>query len=396
MHSLSEDNRVPPRKTLLLTEIFPPTVGGSGRLFWEIVSRLPPEQYLVAAGDSPSAAEFDRTHSHKVFRLPMTLGDRGLRKPASLRYYLRTAWRVRRLIRRHKIDFLLCGRNLPEGFIGYLVNRLCGVPFAFFSHGEDIGVSRGSREMTWMTRRVMARATAAIASSFNTRRMFVNDWGYPAEKVRVIQPGVDTVRFIPVPADEQFRAEMGWVGRRVLLTVGRLQKRKGHDTVIRALAAVQVKVPGVLYAVVGTGDEDANLRRLAADCGVADAVQFLGGLSDDAMTKCYQQCDLFVLANRTIGVGDIEGFGMVLLEAQACGKPVVAGASGGTAETMRVPDTGRVVNCDAPEPLAGVLADLLADPVELAAMGRRGRAWVEEEFDWPKVAARAAEVFEGL
>lgn len=386
---------MPPRKTLLLTEIFPPTVGGSGRLFWEIVSRLPPEQFLVAAADVPGAAEFDRTHSHTVFRLPMAIADRGLRRPSSLKFYLRTAWRVRRLVKQHGIGLLVCGRNLPEGFVGLLVHRLCGVPFAFFNHGEDIGVSRTSREMTWMTRRVMRRATAALANSFNTRRMLVDDWGYPAEKVGVIQPGVDAAKFVPAPADERFREEVGWGGRRVLLTVGRLQKRKGHDTVIRALPAVRAKVPSVLYAIVGTGDEEANLRRLAAECGVADAVQFLGGISDAVMTRCYQQCDLFVLANRTVGA-DIEGFGMVLLEAQACGKAVVAGESGGTGETMSVPDTGRIVNCDGPEKLAGVLAELLSDLAELAAMGRRGRAWVEGRFDWPQVANRAREVFERL
>lgn len=383
-------------KTLLLTEIFPPTVGGSGRLFWEVYSRLPPEQYLIAAADVPGAAEFDRTHRHTVFRLPMQLGDRGLRNWASLRYYLRTVWRVKRLVREHGIRMLHCGRNLPEGFVGYMVHKLCGVSYLFVSHGEDIGVTKTSREMTWMTRRVMRRAIGAVANSFNTRRMLLEEWGYPESKIHVIQPGVDATKFTPAPPDERLRAEMGWAGRSVLLTVGRLQKRKGHDMVIRALPAVRAKHPNVLYAIVGKGEEETSLRTLAAEVGVADAVQFLGGLDDAQMTKCYQQCDLFVLANRTIGVGDIEGFGMVLLEAQACGKGVVAGDSGGTGETMSVPTTGRIVNCDGPEKLAGVLTELLRDPAELAAMGRRGRAWVEERFDWPQVATRAAEVFERL
>jgi phosphatidylinositol alpha-1,6-mannosyltransferase len=382
-------------KTLLLTEIFPPTVGGSGRLFWEVYSRLPPKQYLIAAADVPGAAEFDHTHRHTVFRLPMQLGDRGLRRWASLRYYLRTAWRVKRLVKEHGIQMLHCGRNLPEGFVGYMVNKLCGVPFLFVSHGEDIGVTKSSREMTWMTRRVMRRAVGVVANSFNTRRMLLEDWGYPEEKVHVLQPGVDAAKFTPAPPDDRFRAEMGWAGRTVLLTVGRLQKRKGHDMVIRALPAVGAKVPNVLYVIVGQGEEAPNLWTLAEQHEVLDAVRFLGGLPDDMMTKCYQQCDLFVLANRTIGVGDIEGFGMVLLEAQACGKGVVAGDSGGTGETMNT-DTGRVVNCDGPEKLAAVLSELLSDPAELAEMGRRGRAWVEGRFDWPQVAARAAEVFDRL
>lgn len=387
---------MPPRKTLLLTEIFPPTIGGSGRLFWEIISRLPADRFLVAAADVPGAAECDRTHSHTVFRLPMVIGDRGLRQWPSLKFYLRTAWRVKRLVKQHGIGLLVCGRNLPEGFVGYLVNKLCGVPFAFVSHGEDIGVTKTSREMTWMTRRVMRRTVGAIANSFNTRRMLLEDWAYPDAKIHVIQPGVDASKFTPAPADERFHTEMGWAGRTVLLTVGRLQKRKGHDMVIRSLPAVRARVPNVLYAIVGKGEEEPTLRALAAECGVTDAVQFLGAVSDETMTRCYQQCDLFVLANRTVGVGDIEGFGMVLLEAQACGKPVVAGDSGGTGETMRTPDTGRIVNCDGPDKLGELLMELLSNPAELVAMGRRGRTWVEERFDWPQVAARAAEVFDRL
>ena len=386
---------MPARKTLLLSEIFPPAVGGSGRLFWEIYSRLPREQFLVAAADSPAAADFDRTHDRTVVRLPMALGDRGLRRYGSLKYYLRTALRVKRLVREHGIEMLHCARNLPEGFVGYLANKLCGVPFCFFTHGEDIGVSRRSREMAWMTRRVMKRATAAIANSFNTRRLLLEEWHYPEEKIRVIQPGVDAAKFTPTERDESARRELDWAGRTVLLTVGRLQKRKGHDTLIRGLGRIRAKHPDVLYAIIGTGEEEAALRELVTREGHGGHVQFLTGLSDERMTACYRQCDLFVLPNRTIG-GDIEGFGMVLLEAQACGRPVLAGASGGTAETMDIPHTGRVVNCDTPEPLVEAILDLLSDPHRLNEMGRRGRAWVEERFDWPKVATHAATVFAGV
>ena len=379
-------------KTLLLSEIFPPAVGGSGRLFWEVYSRLPAGRVVVAAGDRPGAAEFDRTHSLNVVRLPMQLGDRGLRTWAGLKYYWRLAWAVRRLVKEHEIDMLHCGRNLPEGFVGYLANKLCGVPYLFWTHGEDIGVSRGSREMTWMTRRVTATATAAVANSFNTRRMLLEEWGYPDGKIRVIQPGVDAAKFVPAAPDAAFRARMGWAGRTVLLTVGRLQKRKGHDVMIRALPAVRAAHPNVLYAVVGTGEEEASLKALAAETGVADAVRFVGGVSDEEMVRCYGQCDLFALPNRTIGVGDAEGFGMVLLEAQACGKPVLAGSSGGTAETMTA-ETGRVVDCTRPEPLAAAVVELLSNADELRATGERGRAWAAGRFDWPAVAARAAGVF---
>src|SRR5207249_6848221 len=164
-------------------------------------------------------------------------------------------------------------------------------------------------------------------------------------------------------------------------TVGRLQRRKGHDMMIRALPAVRKSVPGVLYAIVGDGAEREYLEKLVDEHGVRESVQFVREVDDVRLVCCYQQCDLFALPNRREG-SDIEGFGMVLLEAQACGRPVVAGDSGGTAETMRVPETGRIVNCDNPQPLAEVLTELLLQPDLRPRMGVAGRTWVVCRFGW--------------
>src|SRR5207245_855592 len=127
--------------------------------------------------------------------------------------------------------------------------------------------------------------------------------------------------------------------------------------------------------------------------GLGEHIQFLGEVGDDELIRCYQQCDLFVLPNRQVGQ-DIEGFGMVLLEAQACGKPVIAGASGGTAETMRIPETGRVVACDGPDDLAAAVIELLSDRARLDRMGAAGRQWVAEHFDWGALSRQALELFE--
>jgi phosphatidylinositol alpha-1,6-mannosyltransferase len=190
------------------------------------------------------------------------------------------------------------------------------------------------------------------------------------------------------------RARLGWGERRVVLTVGRLQKSKGQDMLVRALPALRRAVPDVLYAVLGDGEERAALEQLVDREGVRQSVQFLGEADDATLVRCYQQCDLFALPNRQVGV-DIEGFGMVLLEAQACGRPVLAGASGGTAETMRVPQTGRVVPCDGPEELARTLTELLRQPDLLERMGAAGRAWVVERFDWAALTRQAERLFAG-
>src|SRR5205814_8863289 len=134
-----------------------------------------------------------------------------------------------------------------------------------------------------------------------------------------------------------------------------------HDMLHRALPAVRQTVPDGLYAIAGGGEERAALEKLADECGVRENVRFVGAVDEDALIRCYQQCDLFALPNRREG-SDIEGFGMVLLEAQACGRPVVAGDSGGTAETRHVPEAGRVGPCDGPEALERLLPELVPRP----------------------------------
>jgi phosphatidylinositol alpha-1,6-mannosyltransferase len=378
--------------TLLVSDIFPPVHGGSGRWFWEIYRRLPRPDYVIAAGQHPRQEEFDATHDLRVRRLPLRLAAWGLRSWTGLRGYLGTARRLCRLMKEEHVGMVHCGRCLPEGFAVWLASWWTGVGYACYVHGEDVTTAATSRELSWMVKRVLHGARFLIANSHSTRTILLQDWKLPEERVHLLYPGVDTRRFIPAPRDLATRTELGWGNRPVVLTVGRLQKRKGHDQMIRALPTIRRRVPDVLYAIVGDGEERANLDRLVSEHAVHEHIQFLGEVDDVRLIRCYQQCDLFVLPNRQEG-SDIEGFGMVLLEAQACGRPGVAGASGGTAETMRLGETGLVVPCDGPDELARVVPELLCRPDELARMGEAGRRWVVDEFDWESLTRRAGELF---
>jgi phosphatidylinositol alpha-1,6-mannosyltransferase len=377
---------------LLVTEIFPPKTGGSGRWFWEVYSRLPRDEYYIAAGEDPRQAEFDTTHDLRLSRVPLSLTQWGVKSLAALAGYRRALRALRPLLDRHGITRLHCARCLPEGAMARWIKLRRGVPYICYVHGEEITNAAESRELRWILRRVMRGADFLVANSSNTRRLLLADWGLPESSVRLLHPGVDTRRFRPARRDPAVRARLGWDTRPVVLTVGRLQKRKGHDVFLDALTTIRRTVPDVLYAVVGEGEELPALRTKVTSLGLENAVQFLGGLRDEALIECYQQCDLFVLPNRTVG-RDIEGFGIVLLEAQACGKPVIAGASGGTAETMRIPETGRVVSCDGPEEVAVLVAELLRDRDRREAMGRAGRQWVVDNFDWEVLCRQAAALF---
>jgi phosphatidylinositol alpha-1,6-mannosyltransferase len=275
-----------------------------------------------------------------------------------------------------------------------MLKAACGTPFVIYVHGEDMEHAATSREHTWMVRRVIGAAEYLIANSHNTRQILQATWRVPAEKIKVLHPGVDTSRFSPAARDEAFRREMGWDGRPVVLTVGRLQRRKGQDVAIRAMDIIRQTAPEVLYAICGAGEERKRLEGIVREHGLERHVQFLGEIDDEKMIRCYQQCDVFVLPNRQEG-RDIEGFGMVLLEAQACGKPVIAGDSGGTAETMNVGETGYILDCTRPDPLADVLGGLLQDPARCEEMGTRGREWAISRFDWDALARQARRLFQG-
>jgi phosphatidylinositol alpha-1,6-mannosyltransferase len=377
---------------LLISENFPPKVGGSCRYLWEIYRRLPRENCLIAAGETSRDQEYDATHDLRVRRIPLTMSAWGLRSVAGLKGYWRAFKRLRPLVRAERIRLVHSGRNLPEGTLALALKRWHGVPYVCYVHGEDVNETGRSRELAWLTRRVLNGAAIIIVSSHNAERLVKEDWGIPSKRICLVYPGVDCERFVPCPRDPAVRDRLGWRNRPVVLTVGRLQKRKGQDQMILAMRTIRKAIPQALYAIAGDGEERATLEGIVAREGLGEHVQFLGELPDSELLYCYQQCDLFTLPNRQVGK-DIEGFGMVLLEAQACSKPVIAGASGGTAETMKIPETGRTVCCDGPDDLAALVIEFLSNPELLERMGKAARPWVLEHFDWSVLTRQAEDAF---
>jgi phosphatidylinositol alpha-1,6-mannosyltransferase len=379
-------------KSLLVSEVFPPKTGGSGRWFWEVYRRLPRERFLIAAGTDPRQEAFDQTHDRRVLRVPLSFPTWGLASGAGVRHYARACCTLGALADAERVSRLHAGKCLPEGLLALGIRHWKGLPYAVYVHGEELSVARTSRELRWLTCRVLHGAARVIANSRNTERLLRDAWRVPPTRLRLLHPGVDTEFFAPAERDAAARERLGWGERRVVLTVGRLQQRKGQDCMTRALAVVRKQIPDVLYAVVGDGEERAALEALVRQERLDDHVQFFGAVDDRVLAQCYQQCDLFALPNRRVGE-DFEGFGMVLLEAQACGKPVIAGDSGGTAETMAAPETGLVVPCEEPGQLAAVVTELLGDGPRRERMGRAARAWAVERFDWAALTRQADRLF---
>lgn len=380
------------KKTLLISEIFPPKNGGSGRWFWELYTRLPRSEYIIAAGKTEGDDAFDKTHDLNLKRLSLSSSSWGIKSLTGLKFYWRVFSQVRKLIKQYKVTTIHCGRCLPEGFIGYIFNKIYNIPYICYIHGEDVEAAATSRELSWIVKKVLANATTLICNSQNTASLILNNWQAIPDRTVILNPGCDTERFSPAEKNDDVKKSLGWESKQIILTVGRLQERKGQDMLIKAIPVIKQSIPNVLYAIIGDGEEKQKLQTLVETLKIQDNVLFMSEISDEQMIQAYQQCDIFALPNRTVGQ-DIEGFGMVLVEAQACGKPIIAGASGGTVETMMVGKTGFIVDCTQPEPLANKLIEILQSPEQCKVTGNAGRLHVEKTLDWKVHAEKAKSIF---
>jgi phosphatidylinositol alpha-1,6-mannosyltransferase len=210
-----------------------------------------------------------------------------------------------------------------------------------------------------------------------------------------LAPGVDTAQFHPGSGGAGIRRELGLGGAPVVVCVSRLVPRKGQDTLIRAWPLIRARVPDAVLLLAGDGPYRAGLDRLARQLGVADAVVFAGAVPQASLPAYYDAGNVFAMPCRTRRRGlDVEGLGIVYLEASATGLPVVGGDSGNAPDAIRDGETGYVVPGRDQDALAGRVTQLLTDPVGAASMGDKGLAWVNEEWRWELVSKRFADILE--
>jgi len=226
-----------------------------------------------------------------------------------------------------------------------------------------------------------------------TRSRFATAFG-PAASLEYLPSGVDTDRFSPDPAGrEELRNRYGLGERPTVVCLSRLVPRKGQDILIKALPSIRQRVDGAALVIVGSGPYLDTLRKLAQDCGVADHVIFTGGVPSGELPAHYAMADVFAMPCRTRGAGmDVEGLGIVFLEASATGVPVIAGESGGAPEAVQHNKTGLVVDGSSVTKVGDAVSELLTDRDRAAAMGAAGRDWVTSQWRWDMLAARLAEL----
>lgn len=373
---------------LVITELFLPTKGGTAVWFDEVYRRLGGKDIHIVTADVPDAAAHDAAHPNVVHRLRLRR-YRWLR-PESLGMYAKFLTVSLALGLRYRFDAVHAGRVLPEGLVGWLVARLTGRPLVIYSHGEELTTWRQAtkmRVMVWTYR----HADHVIANSEFTRDELVKVGVAPAQ-ISLLYPGVDVERFRPGLPCNDLKAGIGLVaGEKLIVSVGRLSRRKGFDQIIRSLPLLLQRGLAVRYAVIGIGEDRNYLQALATELGVSDRVHFLGHVTTDDLPRWYNASDVAAMPNREID-GDTEGFGMVFLEAAACARPTVAGLAGGTGAAVIDGMTGLRVDGASAEAVADALVRLLGDAALAKELGEQGYTRALRDFSWQRVAEKTRQL----
>ena len=364
--------------TLLVTNDFPPRVGGIQRTLEALVREFPPGRISVLCPAAPEAAAYDAAAPFRVVRQPETFL---WPTPA-------VASRVGHTARDIGAEVVLFGAAYPLGLLGPRLAR-DGIPYVAAAHGFEYWLSIAPGTHALM-RRATSRAAhvAVMCSAFIARTVRTAVPG--SVPVSVLYPGADTERFRPDLETDDIRSGLGIGDRPLVVCVSRLVPRKGQDVLILAMEAVRRRVPEATLLIVGGGPYEQTLRRLAASAP-AGSVAFAGEVSEQELPRYYAAGDVFAMPCRTRLAGlEVEGWGNVFIEAAACGRPVVVGDSGGAREALVDGETGLLVNGRNVDEVAAAVGTLLAEPPLAAKMGEAGRERVLRSHTWPSIAERLA------
>jgi phosphatidylinositol alpha-1,6-mannosyltransferase len=367
-------------RTLVVTNDFPPRPGGIQSFVHAMTSRLPADRVVVYCSGWQDATSFDAAQPFQIVREATSVL---LPTPAVAR-------RARQIARAEGCDSVWFGAAAPLGLLGPGLRRAGVARLVATTHGHEAGwatlpgarhllrrVGEGVDVLTYLGEYTRTRIAAALTET-------------AAARMAHLPPGVDEARYRPDPrARASVRAELGLGERPVVLCLSRLVPRKGQDTLIRALPLIRARVPDAVLLIVGDGPDRKRLARLVAARGLTEAVRFTGAVPAARLPGCYAAADVFAMPCRTRRAGlDVEGLGIVYLEASACGLPVVAGDSGGAPDAVRPGETGYVVSGRDVAGTADRVAALLADRALASRMGEAGRRWIERDWRWDSLAGR--------
>ncbi len=393
------DRRAAPGCHLLLTYDFPPMDGGIARLTGELAKRYPPGSLVVSTGAFPHGASADAALPNRVDR--MRIASRRLRTVQGLLVWSR---RAATLARAFDPGFLWCGNLKPAAFPALWVKRRVGIPYGIMLHGTELLLLqhriRYSPRKRGAAKLALRHAAVLVAVSAWTRNLCLDvlgemGIGRDAVEVRTVPLGTDSAHFAPGLDGRTVRARYGMDEGRWLLTVARLAAHKGIDMGLRTVAALRETHSDLGYAIVGRGAQEAAFRSLAQELGIADRVRFLTNVPDADLPALYNSAEIYLGLSRPEELM-IEGFGISLTEASACGIPVIGGRAGGIPDAVRHGETGLLVDSTDLHAIVESVRALLGDPELGRRLGRAGRRAVQDYYNWDRVTADVRRIGEEL
>lgn len=306
--------------------------------------------------------------------------------------WLPLLWQIWKIVRQNKIKLIQVGQILPVGTAVYILNIFFKIPYMVYCHGMDVMLAAQSPRKKRLARKILKNAEFVVANSDFTKDKIL-EYGVRPQNVIVVHPcpNMKLRRKVAPEEIDELKNKYGLQNKKIILTTGRLVERKGHDVVLGALHKLRESVPNAYYIIIGEGPKKEAVRQMIKILKLEDSVSLVGKVSDYELAAWYEVCDIFVMISRQLKDEDAEGFGIVYLEANMFGKPVIAGKSGGAAEAVLDDETGILVEPTNPHEIISAMERLLKNPEEAKRLGENGRQRVENDFQWKKQAVPLVE-----
>jgi phosphatidylinositol alpha-1,6-mannosyltransferase len=372
-------------KVLIATPDFPLWDGGVATVAYEVANglyKLRHEVNVLAPEQNKADTKFDSTLPYQVFRIK-NIKDHYLKM-----YY--NIYKMNQLVKMHKYDLIMAQSWYPSGIAASRIVKKNKIDMTVTVHGNEI-LNPRFYKLFWQNKMYTVFDNSKMifcVSNFTANKLMdrLENPGRIEKKIKVIFNGVDYNFFKASPPDNELLEKYNLKGAKIILTLARLVERKGHDMVIRAIPLIKDKIPQVKYIICGKGPYERKLKELTEELGLVNDVIFTGFIPDKLRSMYYNVCDLYIMPSREMPEkGDMEGFGITYLEANACEKPVIGSNAGGVSEAVKDRESGFIVDPTDYSKIAEACIKLLSDPALAKKIGQQGRERVIKEFNWDNI-----------
>lgn len=386
------------KKSLLITLEFPPVQGGISNYYYNLLSNFPPDNIAVLTNND---RKISLGTPYKIYYKKFIYNSQFIWPKWIFLFFI-----AKKIIKKENIELIHVGHILPIGTVALMIKKYLGIPYLVYTHGMDVIYSQYSKRKKRLVELILKNADYIITNSRFTKEELIK-LGASDKKITKVYPCPNLIpKEIDLKEKQAILAKYNLIDKKIILTVSRLVKRKGHDLTIRSLKNVLKVVPNAIYLIIGDGPYRPKLQELTKNLGLQNNVIFLGDknvyLSQNdeiELQTFYHACHIFIMPAREVKElinnkerREAEGFGMVFLEANLFGKPVIGGRSGGQADAIIDGVTGFLVNPKNEQEIASALIKLLANPDLARRLGEQGRERVLREFQWPRQAQKIVQL----